>query len=594
MREVARALRLCFSTAVSAAPALVLLQCVASIAGAVVAPVQAYGVKLLVDGLGTHVDSTISVGIVVVVGGFAIAFLANLITGQVKDTTDEKVFGRVFQRLLRTTTSIPGIAHHEIPMVADRVDFVREHSWSLGFSFQLLIYLAATIANAGTVLALLAAIHPVLLVLPLLGLARVASAYIGSRWSAQAAEATTPQGRLVNRLIDICRDPRHALELRVFGLRDPLLDRMSELQAERARAENGAAIKAATLDGTVRLAFAATYAGAIAWVIVRARSGDLTTGDIAMIILLAPQLDRLTGDLAGSASWLADALRVFIRYDWLRQYAARHDWSNAVAPTPDRLRSGIRLDSVSFRYPDTDRPVLSDVSLAIPAGSTVALVGDNGAGKTTLVKLLARMYDPTQGSVRIDDVDLCHVDVRQWRTKVSAGLQDFVKFEFRAWEAVGIGDVDRIDDRSTVDAALARADATKVIDRLPDGLDTQLGNRFSGGHELSGGQWQRVALARAFMRSRPMLLLLDEPTAALDPEAEHALFERFAAAAKSAQADAGGITVLVSHRFSTVRMADLIVVLDRGKILELGTHAELLAQGGRYAELFALQARAYR
>jgi ATP-binding cassette, subfamily B, bacterial len=283
-----------------------------------------------------------------------------------------------------------------------------------------------------------------------------------------------------------------------------------------------------------------------------------------------------------------------MRYDWLRRYADQHSWDDAAEPAPRRLRSGIELRSVGFCYPGSDQPVVSDVSLTLPAGTTVALVGENGAGKTTLVKLLARMYDPTAGAVLVDGVDLRSIEPEAWRRRISAGFQDFVKFQFLAREAVGIGDVDRLDDTRVIRAALDRADAGELVEHLPETLRTQLGKRFEGGHDLSGGQWQRIALARAFMRERPLLLLLDEPTAALDPEAEHALFERFAEASKVAAAETGGVTVLVSHRFSTVRMADVIVVLDSGGILETGTHDELVKADGRYAELFAMQARAYR
>jgi ATP-binding cassette subfamily B protein len=258
------------------------------------------------------------------------------------------------------------------------------------------------------------------------------------------------------------------------------------------------------------------------------------------------------------------------------------------------LQSGIQLDSIEFSYPESDRRVLSDVSLTLRAGSTVALVGENGAGKSTLVNLLARMYDPDGGRILVDGTDLRALDVREWRQQITAGFQDFVKFEFLAREAVGLGDIDRINDRKQIRAALDRADAGALVDNLPQGMDTQLGTRFAGGHELSGGQWQRIALARAFMRPEPLLLLLDEPTAALDPEAEQALFDRFAAAARTSSAETGGITVLVSHRFSTVRMADLIVVLERGRIVEVGGHEQLIAANGRYAELFEMQARAYR
>jgi ATP-binding cassette subfamily B protein len=229
--------------------------------------------------------------------------------------------------------------------------------------------------------------------------------------------------------------------------------------------------------------------------------------------------------------------------------------------------------------------VLKGIDLKLPAGSTVALVGENGAGKTTLVKLLARLYDPTTGRILIDGTDLREIEPHSWRQRISAGFQDFVKYELAAREVVGIGEVQRMTEEHAIEAALVRGDAQPVVAALPNGLDTQLGKKFSGGVDISGGQWQRLALARAFMRDRPLLLLLDEPTAALDPEAEHTLFERFAEASRVAARQTGGITVLVSHRFSTVRMADLIVVLVDGQIAESGTHDELVARGGRYAEL---------
>jgi ATP-binding cassette subfamily B protein len=292
--------------------------------------------------------------------------------------------------------------------------------------------------------------------------------------------------------------------------------------------------------------------------------------------------------------WVGEVVRSFSRYDWLREYAKENSWRTSATPAPPRLRSGIELRNVGFSYPGSESAVLSDIELSVPAGAAVALVGENGAGKTTLVKLLARMYDPTTGRILVDGVDLSTISPDEWRSQLSAGFQDFVKFELTAREVVGIGDVARSSDDLAVRAAIARGDAESVIAGLPRGLDTQLGKKFTDGVELSGGQWQRLALARAFMRERPLLLLLDEPTAALDPEAEHRLYEQYAAAAKIAAAETGGITILVSHRFSTVRMADLIVVMHHGRVEEVGTHEALLANGARYAELFELQARAYR
>ncbi len=262
---------------------------------------------------------------------------------------------------------------------------------------------------------------------------------------------------------------------------------------------------------------------------------------------------------------------------------------------PERITDGLRVEHVSFRYPGTDRLVLDDVDLFIPAGAVVAIVGENGAGKTTLVKLLCRFYEPTEGRITVDGADLSRVPAEGWRARCAGAFQDFFRFELPARSSVGVGDLSRLEDLPAVQTAVVRAGADDVVDRLPDGLQTQLGPTWPGGVEVSFGQWQKVALARGFMRDEPLLLVLDEPTAALDAETEHALFERYASVTRATDAAGNGrITVLVSHRFSTVRMADHIVVLDGARVAEHGSHDELMARGGPYAELYGIQASAYR
>jgi ATP-binding cassette subfamily B protein len=337
--------------------------------------------------------------------------------------------------------------------------------------------------------------------------------------------------------------------------------------------------------------FGAAYAGAVAFVAWRPAAAP---GDVLLVLAAGSRLSAYVGATVGEIGFLRgiwlDGSR---RLAWLEDYAASFAASADLA-APKRLASGIRLEGVSFAYPGAGRLVLEAVDLALPAGSVVALVGENGAGKTTLVKLLCKLYEPSAGRILVDDAPLSRMRADDWRGRLAGAFQDFFRFELSARHSVGVGDLPRADDEAAVVAGLERAGARDVVARLPAGLATQLGPTWPGGVEVSYGQWQKLALARGFMRDEPLLLVLDEPTAALDAETEHALFERYAAAARGTRDGAGRITVLVSHRFSTVRMADLIVVLAGSRVAEVGAHEELMARRGPYAELYGIQAAAYR
>jgi ATP-binding cassette subfamily B protein len=274
-------------------------------------------------------------------------------------------------------------------------------------------------------------------------------------------------------------------------------------------------------------------------------------------------------------------------YFWLAQQAEKEP---GTAPTPDRLVHGIELKQITFGYGADDRLALPGTDLFLPAGRTVAIVGENGAGKSTLVKLLTGMYRPATGAVLVDGVDLAAMDLEGYRQKVSAGFQDFVRYQLTVGEAVAVGGLSEPPDQ--VRTALGKADAT-FVDTLPQGLDTQLGTSWVDGVELSGGQWQKLAIARALVRPHPLLMIMDEPSASLDPQTEAVLFDRLAEEARAGRA-AGRITLLISHRFSTVRSADLIIVLEHGRVTEQGTHEELMSRGGSYAELYSLQAAGYQ
>jgi ATP-binding cassette subfamily B protein len=348
--------------------------------------------------------------------------------------------------------------------------------------------------------------------------------------------------------------------------------------------------------------FGGAYVGAVVFVSAGLHA---PAGDVLLVLAAGSRLSAYIGATVGEIGFLRgiwmDGSR---RLAWLEDYAAALV-ALADQPVPARLNQGIRFEHVSFAYPGTDRLVLDDMNLELPAGAVVALVGENGAGKTTLVKLLTKLYEPTSGRIWVDGVELARMPADEWRTRLAGAFQDFFRFEFRARHTVGVGDVPRLNDEPAVVMAVGRAGADDVVGRLTAGLETQLGPTWPQGVEVSFGQWQKLALARGFMRDHPLLLVLDEPTAALDAETEHALFERYAAAARGSRKgssvadgaavnDDGRITILVSHRFSTVRMADLIVVLDGARVVEVGPHDELMARGGSYAELYGIQAAAYR
>lgn len=272
------------------------------------------------------------------------------------------------------------------------------------------------------------------------------------------------------------------------------------------------------------------------------------------------------------------------------QAYARH---TGTCTAPDSLRSGITAQSLTYRYPGADRPALQEVSVHLPAGSVVALVGENGSGKSTFVNVLTGLLPPSGGTVAIDDVDISDFDLESWRSSLTGAFQDHVRYEFPLGDAVGIGDLAARTDQARLRLALHDGAADAVLASVPSGLSTQLGATWPGGVDLSGGQWQRVAIARGMMLQAPILRILDEPTSALDAATEHELFERYTEAARAGRRT-GTITLLVTHRFSTVASADLVLVLDRGRLIEQGTHAELIARGGQYARLYDIQAAGYR
>lgn len=574
-----------------AAPILTLVELIATVAIAVAVPLQTFAVANLVDAVSR--GESVTQPITLLVAGLVAMFGGYIASSAVQASMEDRLEGELDRELLTLTTAIPGIAHHERPELSDRMAAIREESRELKYGATSLGRAAAVFTGAIAVLVMLVTVHPLLWVLPALAAVRLWTAARAGRMTASAVSATVPSQRLLDRLSRLVRDPRHGVELRTFGMATMFANRFAELHRRRDEPRWRAAKRSALLDAAGRVVFVLGYALAIGFVIWLTAGGLASAGDIALVVLLVPQFDQATSGIADGVRQLSHVLATVDNVRWLRDYARRHGWRTGHLPPPSRLRSGIEISGLSFAYPGNDALALREVSLTLPAGATVAFVGDNGAGKSTLVGLLARFYDPTRGEIRVDGTPLADIDVVAWRRVLSAGFQDFVDYEFTAGEAIGLGDLPRFADPAAIENAATRADASAVISRLPAGLSSQLGTRFSGGVGLSGGQWQRIALARSFMRPDPLVLLLDEPTAAIDPQSEHELFERIAASSAAAKRT-GGITILVSHRFSTVRMADLIVVFRDGAIVETGSHRRLLADGGHYAQLFRLQAAAYR
>ena len=481
------------------------------------------------------------------------------------------------------------IEHHERPDYLDRLAVLRDQVFALDHLFMSLFSMAGWIVRLAVTMVLLGSIHPVLLLLGLFGLPMVATAAWRPGVERRVEEEVAVHNRLARHLFDIGTTAAPGKEVRLQRLGPSLIEQRTAAWRRWYGPTSHTHYVSAAWAAVGWAVFGMAYVAAIVFV---ASGLKAPAASVVLVLAAGGRLSSYIGAAIGELGYLRgiwlDSSR---KLGWLEILAEAAD-ERADADVPDRLTSGIAFENLSFAYPGTDRLVLDGVDFELPAGTVVAVVGENGAGKTTLVKLLARMYRPTSGRIVVDGVDLARFPAARWRESLAGAFQDFFRFEFQAMTAVGVGDEPRMADAVAVGGAVQRAGADDVIDRLARGLDTQLGPTWDEGVEVSHGQWQKLALARGFMRDEPLVLVLDEPTSALDAETEHALFERYAGSARQA-ADNGRITILVSHRFSTVRMADLIVVLDGSRLVEVGSHDDLVAAGGTYAELYRIQADAY-
>jgi ATP-binding cassette subfamily B protein len=583
-------------------PGLLLISFFLALLAALPDALLALWFKLLGEGM-LEGNSTLVGAAAVALGVSAAAtWFLRLVSTRVQRRFRDKVTIALESHVARLQASVPTIAHQERPEYLDRLAMLRNQVFVLDHMYMSLWSTCGWFLRLGVTIALLMSIHPALLLLAAFALPTVLTSTWRPAVERAAWERGAPQHRLARHLFTTATTATPGKEVRVLGIGERLMTERRQAWERWYGPVSAARCRSALWHSLAWAVFGGAYVGVVIFV----SSGlKAPAGDVLLVLAAGSRLSAYIGATVGEIGflrgiWMDGAKRLA----WLEDYAAAQT-ASADLPVPARLTRGIRFEHVSFAYPGTEHLVLDDVNLDLPAGAVVALVGENGAGKSTLVKLLAKLYEPSSGRIMIDDVELARVPADRWRTRLAGAFQDFFRFEFRARHTVGVGDVPRLDDEPAVVTAVGRAGAEDVVGKLSAGLETQLGPTWPQGVEVSFGQWQKLALARGFMRDRPLVLVLDEPTAALDAETEHALFERYAAAAHGnrparatgngdAAGDDGRITILVSHRFSTVRMADLIVVLDGAHVVEVGTHDELMSRGGSYAELYGIQAAAYR
>ncbi|MDX2098117.1 MAG: ABC transporter ATP-binding protein [Leptolyngbyaceae cyanobacterium bins.59] len=378
----------------------------------------------------------------------------------------------------------------------------------------------------------------------------------------------------------------HAMEVKLFQLGPMLLDRYRTLFQRLYQEDRQLTIQRSLWGYGMGLISTTAFYGAYVWIVLKTIAGQISLGDLTLYLVVFRQgQNTFTAILGAIGGMYEDSLYLSNLYEYLEQSIPVPEGSKTWGPVPG---DGIRFEQVTFTYPGSSKPALQEISLHLRPGEKLAIVGENGSGKTTLIKLLTRLYTPTSGRILLDGLDLQEWHPETLQRRIGVIFQNFVRYQFTVGENVGVGDVEHLEEEPRWQKAADQGMARPFIEELPSGFRTRLGRWFRGGQELSGGQWQKIALSRAFMRSGADILVLDEPTSAMDAEAEVQIFNQFRAITKHQ------IAILISHRFSTVRMADQIMVMNAGELVERGTHEELVQAEGRYARLFSLQAAGYR
>jgi len=583
-------------------PALLAVQCTLMLLTAAVPAGIVYMTKVIIDtviaGIGQETDWTAVFQPVAVIFGLWIGqALIDAVDNYTRSLFQERIWYAAYEDVINKAAALD-VAFFETPRFYDQLHHANSQIHRLFNICYSTLLLLSQLFSMAAMMALLTILHPLAIVVLLAtALPRVFMEGHMARRRYELSAELIRNDRLIDYMKRLLTNRDSVKEVRSFRLRDLFVTRflsfrdiyitkLRALMLQFLRINMG--LNVLSLGGVGAIWVYAVFQAALA---------RITIGDLALVFQAAQNVRNSLGGLIASGGQVYEnalfATRFFDLMDMDPQSvdgALRPPRTSRAPTLPRPLRTGLEFQNVSFRYPATGSDgkwILKDVSFRVPAGRKIALVGENGAGKTTIVKLLARLYDPNEGRVLLDGKDLRDYDLADLRRSVSVVFQDFFRYDLSAADNVGVGRVEAIGERALVEAAAHKAGADDIIGRLPSGYETILGKTFDEGVDLSGGEWQHLAIARAFM-SDAQILILDEPTAAVDALREHRLYQEFDAAARNKTA------VFISHRFSTVRMADLIVVVEDGRSIEFGNHEELMAQGGKYAKMFSTQAARYR
>jgi ABC-type multidrug transport system fused ATPase/permease subunit len=585
-----RALTLVWTTSSALSLALIGLSMIAGVLPAAIAVVG----KLIVDAVvgaaqaGAALDRALALRYVALEAGAVVALAAAQRGVTVCRSLLRAQLGHRVNELVLEKALTLDLGHFEDSEFYDKLSRARREASSRPLSLVMrtfgLVQDAISLATYGALLARFSGWAVLALLVAALPAFLAEARYSGEafrlfRWR-------TPETRQQLYLETVIAREDYAKEVKIFDLGRRLLDRYGDIFRALYREDRSLTLRRGFWGFALGLVSTASFYGAYAWIAVETVAGRISLGDMTMYVLVFKQGQSAIGSALGAIGGMyEDNLYLSNLYEFLEERIAPEPGTATRGPRPG---DGIRFEGVGFSYPGADRPAVSDVSFHLEPGQKLALVGENGSGKTTLIKLLTRLYRPTAGRILLDGLDLQDWELGALRSRVGVIFQDFVRYQFVVGENIGVGDGAALDDEARWREAATKGMAAPFIDALPEGYATQLGRWFRGGRELSLGQWQKIALSRAFMRKRADILVLDEPTASMDAAAELQIFDRFREMTREQMA------IVISHRFSTVRMADRIIVLAHGRVIERGSHAELMRANGHYAHLFSLQAAGYQ